>query len=52
MEITLQMISLLISILKKDGKLGESPECVMDFIIESAEDYEYKNIDDIMEDIV
>ena len=46
-EITLQMISLLISIFKKDGKLGESLESVMDFIIESAEDYEYKNIDDI-----
>lgn len=46
-EITFQMISLLISIFKKDGKLGESLESVMDFIIESAEDYEYQNIDDI-----
>ena len=47
LEITNQMISLLISILKKDDKLGESFESVMDFIIESAEDYEYENIDDI-----
>ncbi|MDO4336857.1 MAG: hypothetical protein Q4C91_02085 [Eubacteriales bacterium] len=47
LEITNQMISLLISIFRKDGKLGESLENVMDFIIESAEDYEYQNIDDI-----
>lgn len=46
-EITNQMISLLISILKIDGKFGESLENVMDFIIESAEDYEYQDIDDI-----
>lgn len=46
-EITNQMISLLISIFKKDGKLKESLENVMDFIIESAEDYEYKNIDNV-----
>ncbi len=47
LEITNQMISLLISIFKQDRKLGESLENVMDFIIESAEDYEYKNIDEI-----
>lgn len=47
LEITNQMISLLISIFKKDGKIHESLENVMDFIVESAEDYEYKNIDDI-----
>lgn len=47
LEITNQMISLLISIFKQDGRLGESFENVMDFIIESAEDYEYENIDDI-----
>lgn len=47
LEITNQMISLLISIFKKDGKIEESFENAMDFIIESAEDYEYKNIDDI-----
>ncbi|MEZ3435832.1 MAG: hypothetical protein K1W34_14685 [Lachnospiraceae bacterium] len=47
LEISNQMISLLISIFKKDGKLGESLEYVMDYIIESAEDYEYRNIDDI-----
>lgn len=47
LEITNQMISLLISIFKKGGKLGESLENVMDFIIESAEDYEYKSVDDI-----
>lgn len=46
-EITNQMISLLISIFKKGGKLGESLENVMDFLIEGAEEYEYKNIDDI-----
>lgn len=47
LEITNQVISLLISIFKQDGKLGESFESVIDFIIESAEDYEYENIDDI-----
>lgn len=47
MEITNQLISLLISIFQKNGKLEDSLENVMDFIIESAEDYEYKNIDDI-----
>lgn len=47
LEITNQMISLLISIFKQDSKLGESLENVMDFIIESAKDYEYKNIDEI-----
>jgi len=47
LEVTNQMISLLISIFREDGKLGESLENVMDFIIESAKDYEYKNIDDI-----
>lgn len=46
-EITDQMISLLISVFQKNGKLEESLESVMDFIIESAEDYEYKEIDDI-----
>lgn len=47
LEITNKMISLLISIFKKEGRLGDSLENVMDFIIESAADYEYKNIDDI-----
>lgn len=47
LEITNQMISLLISIFKRDGKLGESLENAMDYIIESATDYEYRNIDDI-----
>ncbi len=47
LEITNQMVSLLISIFKQDSKLGESLENVMDFIIESADDYDYKNIDDI-----
>lgn len=47
LEITNQMISLLISIFKKGGKLEKSLENVMDFIIEGAEDYEYKNVDDI-----
>lgn len=47
LEISNQMISLLISIFRNDAKLGESLENVMDFIIESAEDYEYKNINDI-----
>lgn len=46
-EITDQMISLLISVFQKNGKLEESLETVMDFIIESAEDYEYKEIDNI-----
>ena len=46
-EISNQMISLLISILQNDRKLGESLENITDFIIESAEDYEYRNIDDI-----
>lgn len=47
LEITNQMISLFISIFKRDETLKESFENVMDFIIESTEDYEYKNIDDI-----
>lgn len=47
LEITNQMISLLISIFEKGINQGDSLESVVDFIIESAEDYEYKNIDDI-----
>nr|WP_300902168.1 hypothetical protein [uncultured Acetatifactor sp.] len=47
LEITDQMISLLISILKKYEKLGESLESMIDFIIESTQDYGYPNIDDI-----
>ncbi|MCM1325825.1 MAG: hypothetical protein NC094_07685 [Bacteroidales bacterium] len=47
LEITDQMISLLISILKKSRQLGESLENMMDLIIESAQDCGYLNIDDI-----
>lgn len=47
LEINDKMISLLISIFKKDGVLEYSLEKAMDFIIESADEYEYKNIDDI-----
>lgn len=46
-EITNQMISLLISIFRENGKLKESLDNVMDFIIENANDYEYNNINDI-----
>lgn len=47
LEIDDKMISLLISIFKKDGVLEYSLEKAMDFIIESANEYGYKNIDDI-----
>ena len=42
-ETTLRMISLLISIVRQDGILGDSLERAMDAIIESAEEYEYKD---------
>ncbi len=51
-EITNQMLSLLISIFEKDTKIWESLENLMDFIIDSANDYEYKNIDDIWKLII
>lgn len=46
-EVTNRMISLLISIFERDEELGESLENLMDFIIDSANDYDYKNMDDI-----
>lgn len=47
LEIDDKMISLLISIFKRDGVLEYSLEKAMDFIIESADEYGYRNIDDI-----
>lgn len=46
-ELNDRMISLLISIFRQDGILGDSLERAMDAIIESAEEYEYKDIDTI-----
>ena len=48
LDITDQVISLLISIFQSEnGKLGESLESVMDFIIDRASEFEYENIDNI-----
>lgn len=47
LEITNQMISMLYSIFQEEGKLGESLESVMDFVLESAEDFEYKDVDNL-----
>ena len=51
-ELNNQMISLLISIFKQDGILEQSLEKAMDFIIESAEEYGYENIDDLWRMII
>lgn len=46
-ELNDRLISLLISIFKQDGVLEDSLEKAMDFIVESAEEYDYKDIDSI-----
>ncbi len=51
-EITNQMLSLLISIFEKNKNQEESLENTVDHIIDSANDYEYKNIDDIWKLVV
>mgnify|MGYP007033165096 CR=1 FL=1 len=46
-ELNEKMISLLISIFRQDGLLEDSLEKAMDTIMESAEEYEYMDIDTI-----
>lgn len=46
------MLSLLISIFEKNINQEESLENTVDHIIDSANDYEYKNIDDIWKLVV